>query len=422
MGAGAAGLMAARELGAAGHAVILLEAGASPGGRIRTLRRGGFSRPVEEGAEFVHGKLPLTLQLLKEANIPYHPVRGKMLQFKDGEWVGGHGLFSESWDELTGKMGAIRNDMTLAAFLQQEFGDEKYRGLRESAIRYAEGFDLADPETVSVRYLHGEWEHESEGQYRIEGGYGRLIDWMADVCGKTGSSIHLSSPVKAIIWERDGVRVVTEGSGEFHGAKIVVTVSPAVLLRGWIRFAPAIGERLEAVRNLGYGTVTKMLLEFRTAFWRRRDKNMGFLISDQRVPTWWTQLPDEYPLLTGWIPGAAMGALAGMDEEALTDLALVSLSGIFSMDLSLLKKELVAARSIDWSAEPYVWGGYSFDTVNSVAARKLLNEPVEGTLFFAGEALHEGDWPGTVEAALDSGKVVAEKIIGLLRHIDPAAI
>jgi monoamine oxidase len=414
IGAGAAGLMAARELGAAGQAVILLEAGVSPGGRIRTLRGGGFSRPVEEGAEFVHGKLPLTLPLLQEANIPYHPVKGKMLQFKNGEWVG-DGLFSGDWDELIEKMGDTRKDMTLAAFLRQEFAEEKYKGLRESAIRYAEGFDLADPETVSVRFLYGEWEHEGEGQYRVEGGYGRLIDWMADICGKAGLAIHLSSAAKEIIWEKDVVRVITEGGGEFHGAKIIVTVSPAVLLRGTIRFAPAIDARLEAFRNLGYGSITKMLLEFRTAFWRRRDKNMGFLISDQRLPTWWTQSPDEYPLLTGWIPGAAMGALAGMGEEALVDLALASLAGLFSMDLSLLKNELVAAKSIDWSAEPYVWGGYSFDTVKSVAARKLLNEPVEETLFFAGEALHEGDWPGTVEAALDSGKVVAEKIIGLLK-------
>jgi monoamine oxidase len=414
IGAGAAGLMAARELGAAGHPVIVLEAGASPGGRIRTLRGGGFSGPVEEGAEFVHGKLPLTLQLLEEANIPYHPVKGKMLQFKDGNWVV-ESLFSDDWDVLMEKMGDTRKDMTLAAFLRQEFAEEKYKGLRESAIRYAEGFDLADPETVSVRYLYGEWEHEGEGQYRVEGGYGRLIDWMAEVYGNEGASIHLSSAVKEIIWEKDAIRVITEGGAAFHGGKIIVTVSPAVLLRGAIRFAPAIDARLEAFGNLGFGSITKMLLEFKTAFWRQRDKNMGFLISDQRLPTWWTQLPDEYPLLTGWIPGAAMGGLAGMAEDALTELALVSLAGIFSMDIALLKKELVAAKSIDWSAEPYIWGGYSFDTVKSVTARKLLNEPVEQTLFFAGEALHEGDWPGTVEAALDSGKVVAQKIIGLLK-------
>jgi monoamine oxidase len=336
-----------------------------------------------------------------------------MLQFKGSEWAG-DGLFFEGWDELIEKMGNVQADMTLAAFLRLEFGEEKYRGLRESAIRFAEGFDLADIETVSIRYLFGEWEHEDEGQYRIEGGYGPLIDWMADVCGKAGCAIHLSSPVKEIIWRRDAVRVVTEDGREFQGGKIIVTVSPAVLLRGTIRFTPAIPGRMDAVRKLGYGTVTKILLEFRNAFWRRRDKDMGFLICDQLIPTWWTQLPDEYPLLTGWIPGPRMQALSGVGEQELIDLGLASLGRIFSMDMSLLKEELVVGRVIDWSAEPYVLGGYSFDTMESVSARKWLNHPEDESLFFAGEALHEGDWPGTVEAALDSGKMVAEKIIGLL--------
>src|ERR1700754_1607011 len=99
VGAGAAGLMAARELSAAGHAVTILEADNRIGGRMQTLTGTGFSKPIEAGAEFIHGKLPLTLQLLDEAGIKYAPIEGKMLRIQNGKWIAQE-EFTVGWDEL----------------------------------------------------------------------------------------------------------------------------------------------------------------------------------------------------------------------------------------------------------------------------------------------------------------------------------
>ncbi len=68
-------------------------------------------------------------------------------------------------------------------------------------------------------------------------------------------------------------------------------------------------------------------------------------------------------------------------------------------------------KIVDWNEEPFIRGGYSFETVESAAAREVLNLPLRNTLYFAGEALYDGDAPATVEAAFDSGKKTAEKII-----------
>src|SRR5579859_568209 len=113
IGAGAAGLMAARDLSAAGLPVIVLEAAAQPGGRIRTLHAAGFSRPVEVGAEFVHGNLPLTMQLLKEAGISYREAGGGMAMVRNGKWTE-QDAFGGHWPALIQQMGKLGQDIPIA--------------------------------------------------------------------------------------------------------------------------------------------------------------------------------------------------------------------------------------------------------------------------------------------------------------------
>src|SRR5436190_13100882 len=87
IGAGAAGLMAAKTLSENKISVCVLEARNRIGGRVNTINKQGFSKPVEQGAEFIHGKLPLTTGLLKKAGIEYYKVGGEMLQIKNGQFI-----------------------------------------------------------------------------------------------------------------------------------------------------------------------------------------------------------------------------------------------------------------------------------------------------------------------------------------------
>jgi monoamine oxidase len=413
IGAGASGLLAARRLSAAGFTVTVLEASPGPGGRIHTLLPPGFSAPVEGGAEFIHGDLPISLQLAAEAGIALEPVHAHTMappSPNDG--------MSAHWDELMKEMDKIQQsqqDLPLADFLAARFSGDKYSGLRESVRRFAEGYDLADLQTVSTLALYKEWLNEQdEEEYRPEGGYQRIVHYLVDECTRNGSVFHFSSPAASIRWRTGGVEVTTVDGRQFSAQRLIVTASLGALKI--LRFSPAIPEYLAAADRIGYGTVVKILLEFKSTFWKDKKpaRQTLFILSDQPVPVWWTPSGDGRALITGWLSGRPMADFLKLDRQGRIDRALDSLAQIFSTDRSVLAEQLGGSLILDWKEAPYILGGYSFDTVLTPAARAFLSSPVADTLFFAGEALYEGMAPGTVEAAFSSGLAVAEKIIAQL--------
>lgn len=407
IGAGAAGLMAARRLAAEGFSVTLLEASAIPGGRIHSLSIPGFSGFVEAGAEFVHGDLPITLGLAEDAGVSLIPTHHSQLTPDRGVVDGPF-----AWDELMEEMNRLEEDIPIATFLATHFAGEKYARLRRSVQGFAEGYDLADLTTASTKALYAEWSGEEDSsEYRVDGGYGRLVDYLVRECDLSGVHLHFGCPVAEVYWKPGSAEVITTGDRRFGADRLIVTVSLAVL--PGINFLPAIPDIMQAARGIGYGSVIKILLEFRTPFWRERHPGPKtlFILSDQPIPTWWTQEEEGSTLLTGWLTGENMRRFMTLDQEARLGSCLSSLAAIFSRNAAWLREQLVAWRFNDWREQPYVGGGYSFDTVGTPAYRQVLRTPVADTLYFAGEAIYEGSVPGTVEAAFHSGLEAAEKII-----------
>ena len=411
VGAGAAGLMAARELLKEGYIVTVLEADNRLGGRIHTIRNSSFNFPVEKGVEFIHGDLPLTIQLLKEASIKYTPVKGEMIRIVNGEWKK-QDEFAVGWDELIRQMNQVREDETVNEFLNKNFADKKYDELRNSVLRFAQGFDLADPAEASILSLREEWMEEGE-QYRVPGGYDQLVDYLEKQCRQLGGFIYVSSIVKKIAWQKNDVTVVTKDEKKYYGHKVIVTASLGMLQNDSpvISFYPAISNYFVTSKKIGFGSVVKVLLEFKEAFWEEKKKKIGFLFTDEIIPTWWTQYPASYPLLTGWAGGPQSWTLEKKTDEEILQLALRSLSNIFGISADELKRSLTASLVANWRSDRYSLGAYSFNTIGSRQAQKFFETPIEDTIFFAGEAFYDGSSPGTVEAALVSAKNVVEKII-----------
>jgi monoamine oxidase len=415
VGAGAAGLMAAYELSKRNKKVIVLEASARLGGRMYTYQSDEFSMPVELGAEFIHGKVPVTLELLKQGSINYHAIKGKMFHLDRGQFKKENN-YSEHWNELMIKMKELKTDMSLSDFLQTFFSDDKYKNLRESVTHFAEGFDLADVSNVSTCSLYEEWSNEETIQYRIEGGYQQLVLYLESECKKNGCMIYNNCCVKKINWQKNEVNILTLCSRYFKGNKIIITVPLSVLQAdkndiNYIELAPTIDEYLQAATNIGFGTVIKIILEFSEAFWQDEKKNTGFIFTNEKIPTWWTQLPKENAILTGWLGGTKAASLKNATDEDLLEASLASLASAFKKPADILKNKLLAYKINNWANFPNTFGGYSYETTKTKAAKDLLNHPVEQTIFFAGEALYSGIYGGTVEAALTSGKQAAQKII-----------
>lgn len=423
IGAGASGLIAARQLAKSGRTVSVLEARNRIGGRIHTLSVNGFAKPIETGAEFVHGRLPITLSILKDAGIQTSDMQGITYQLKDGSLQQSE-EFIEGFPELISRMKQLKKDLPFEEFLDTCMKEENFKQLKEEVKRYAEGYDAADIRRVSSFALLEEWTSEADSTpSRIVGGYTGMTDFLASECREAGCPIHLSAIVKEIRWRTGHAEIICSNNQIFHSSKVLITVPLGILhaerdSKARIKFSPEIPQFRPAVMSMGFGEVIKVFFEFKETFWENNSgepklkqmPGLGFLISDAPVTTWWTQAPDKLPLLTGWMAGPKAGELRNLSNEEIIRKAMDSLAYIFDTDLAFINKQMKAFHAANWMTDPFTLGAYSYATVHSEEAVRVLTAPVNDTLYFAGEALYAGPAMGTVEAALSSA-LNAVKII-----------
>ena len=404
--------MAACCLAEKNHTVTLVEARDRIGGRIHTLNT-KFSIPLETGAEFIHGKQPLTMSLVQKSKSELSLLSGNRYQIWNGQLQRGD-FFDDQWNLLTEALQKLKKDTDIASFLHRHFKQDQYKDLYQKVKGFVEGYDAADMHQVSAMALKEEWaESDDEHQYHIRGGYSRLINYLEERVKAAGGESILSSPVNEIQWSAGKVKVLTETGKVLEADKVIITVPLGVLQKGTIRFTPSLPYHLQAFSNIGFGGVIKFFFEFKHAFWEDRIKkplkDVAFIFSDAEVPTWWSQLPDKTPLLTGWLGGPSTYKTTH-NSDALYEKAIASLQYIFNYSSNDIKGEIREWHIADWVKDPYACGAYAYATVETRKARAILSEPVHDTIYFAGEALYDGSAMGTVEAALVSGQEVARKL------------
>jgi monoamine oxidase len=413
VGAGAAGLMTARELARAGRRVTIVEARDRCGGRVYPLPIHEFGYPAEGGAEFVHGAATVTRGLMREAGLSLQPRAGTRWSTRTGALLPDEPSVAH-WDRFYQALGAVTVDLPIGEFLETHFGDPKYDRLRRAVTRTVEGYDAADPRSASTLAIRDEWTARDEGPHgRLADGFGALIQHLESECRRHGAVIHLGAAVTAVDETRGGVAVRRCDGVVFEADTAILTVPPPLLSE--IVLTPAARERAAAAADVGFGNVVKILLRFATKWWANhggRDlADLSFVISDAKVPTWWTQHPAGHPVLTGWFAGPKTDRVSSLTASDLVDMGLASLAEIFDLPQDGLRRNLVASRAINWGNDPFARGAYSYATPKTQAARLALIKPDGGHIFFSGEALYAGPDMGTVEAALVSGLETARKIL-----------
>ncbi len=222
------------------------------------------------------------------------------------------------------------------------------------------------------------------------------------------------APVMAVRWSRGAVEVETP-RGRFAAPRAIVTLPVGVLRApGAVRFEPELGAHRTALERLEMAPVAKVLLRFRAPFWEKRARDIGMVhVSGTRFPTWWSAMPVTAPMLTAWSGGPRARALLAGSPESVVEAAVTEAAQVFGEPLRAVRAGLLGAHFHDWSADPWSRGAYSYVGVGGVRSSKALRRPVEGTLFFAGEAT--ADESGTVEGAIETGRRAADEVIAAVR-------
>lgn len=440
VGAGAAGMAAASVLAGAGVGTQILEARNRIGGRVFTHFDEGSEIPIELGAEFIHGFPPEIWEPLNEAQASIHEVDGT-------NWCAAAGeisecRFFEKVDQILDKMDANRPDESFLEFLQRRFpnpsDDRDLEDAKGHAVSYVSGFNAADPDLVGVHWLVREMKAEESIQgdraFRAHNGYKALIDILERRVRQAGVAVKTETIVEQIRWRSGHAEVIGHGPvGRFSvSAKRVLITLPLAVLQakagemGTVEFLPALPpEKRNAMNKLEMGKVIRVVLRFRRRFWETiapAPKNnetledMSFLFSDDEFfPTWWTRMPEESPVITGWAPFRAAERLSGQRTDFVIEQSLRSLGNLLRMNPAKLRGDLESAHFHDWQSDPFSRGAYSYGKVGCDGAQQALAAPVENTLFFAGEATASAN-NGTVHGAMASGYRAANEILRGIRR------
>lgn len=413
VGAGAAGLAAARVLARAGASFLIVEARSRPGGRILTERVAGV--PVELGAEFVHGRPFATFRVLNRAGLTARRVP---------EGRAGGARDPARWGDLkriVRRLAPKGPDVSFARALA-ELSEAPER--KAAVARFVQGFDAADLNELSARDVAesaGELDGASRS-YRIEEGYDGLT--LALLGQLPAGALKRRAVVERIEWGGETVVVGLKGGGELTARAAVVTLPVGVLRaspgeEGAVSFEPALPEdKRRAVGNLRMGDAARVSILFKPEYWPAISKKFRepFLDADGgRFSVFWTAAPFDRPLATAWAGGPPARGLGALSRVEVAGAAVAGLAKALAVPILEVGAGARAALFHDWTADPFSRGAYSYLAAGGAGAREELARPC-GRLFFAGEACDLSGQSGTVAGALQSGAKAAKALLEKLRR------
>jgi monoamine oxidase len=412
IGAGVAGLTAARDLTAARARVLVLEARDRLGGRVMTHHTP--DGPVELGAEFVHGAVEETLSVAREAALP--------LRETDRGAPRVNGASRETTDFFSAMDSVL-------AFASPHGPDESFRHLvdrvdvgaeiKARCLGLVEGYHAADPARISVlSLLKNTAADERPGanrQFRFVGGYDGLVAAISQRIDPGLCEVRLNTVVTAVSWGRRRVVVRTSAGEELAAPQLIVTVPLGVLKAGAIAFSPRLADKEDAVGRLEMGDAERVSLCLASDAWVAPDRFPpgGFLMTGEPpFPVWWVSRPPPFPVVTGWSGGRNARALGQLGVPARVDAAVAALAAALGADAGRLRQDLRGGFSHNWLADPFSRGAYSYAGVGGSEAGDELAVPIDGTLFFAGEATESDGQNGTVHGAIASARRAAKQALG----------
>ncbi|MGX5696444.1 flavin monoamine oxidase family protein [Agromyces soli] len=422
VGAGIAGVTAARILAESGRRVVVLEARDRIGGRMHTDRGAGY--PIDLGASWVHGVDGSAVAALAEAlavptieftvgsfqaggrPIENFDARGILLdEAQTEQWVADVATADRALERAIGGAAAGESylDATERVLASLPLPAGRIEELREFFRHRVEEQCGAD---IAALDAHGLDEDAIDGDEIVFAhGYDELPRAVA-----RGLDLRLGDPVRRIAWSAGGVRIETDASSH-EAATAVVTVPLGVLKAGAIAFDPALPEEVAGpVARLGMGVFNKIFLRFPERFWGDDAYAIRALgDAGRRWHSWYdVSAISGHPMLLTFAAGPLGRELQEQPDEAIVAEIVAALRSLYGDAVP----EPLDHRITRWGHDPYANGSYSYvATGASHRDHDAVATPVGGVLHLAGEGSW-GEEPATVEGALRSGHRAAERILG----------
>jgi monoamine oxidase len=421
IGAGVAGLAAARALHDAGSQVVVLEGRDRAGGRISTDRSLGTA--VDLGATWIHGIRgnPITA-LARRAGVRTmlspHPAL-RLWDAGDGMLSLDAGLatmrgFRELLEDAAALGARIEQDISMAEALAR-LSPERADAQRVLAwsLRWLELMSGGACEALSLQHWSDD-EALPGPDHVFPQGYDGITHHLA-----RGLDIRFEHAVAHIDWSGDEV-VVETSCGAFRAARVVLTLPLGVLKAGNVAFTPALPERKRAaIERLGVGLVEKIALRFQAPFWPRDVTHLHLMSGTRDEISGFTSLwPQGAPVLVAYATGRAGRALDALDDGGAVAPALAALAHMFGAAVTPVEATAISR----WHRDPFSRGASSFIPVGASGEDyDAMATPVGDRLFFAGEATCRKH-PSTVHGAYLSGLREAGRLLAGQLLAAPAAI
>ena len=402
IGAGVAGLAAARRVHDAGRNVLVCEARDRIGGRVWS----DASDPtcaIELGAEYIHGDDVSTWQFVRQLGLAT-TIAGRW----DGRriWHNAqlqHAVALFATDASLPPLTTIEEQIATYAgpdiSFAQWLDDNEYQGLARhlADIRLAHSA-ATTPELASIYAMQADilqGEHLGGNDHHIVGGYAPIVTALAQ-----SLSICFQCVVTAIREAGDQCRVTLADGAVLTAKRVIVTIPLALLKIGSIAFDPPLpAAKVQAIRQIDMHGGIKIALRFRDRLW---DDTASFFSLVDPAPVWWTAAPGA-PYLMGFFTGPRAAHIGAVTDPLATCLDL--LTTVFG---DVVREQLVGWRMINWSVDPWSLGAYSSVPVGAHGLRPALAAP-HGRVHFAGEATAVDGHSASVHGAISSGwRAVAE--------------